>query len=234
MKANIFSHKILIGTADLKLGDESMGCVYGAFLPNQNYFDNIQRHVWEFWETNGQNYKQWYALRLNVQLDNGYFLYPIGGYTIDDIQDLKDEPKRIDIVGLYRHVIDDFFKSDPPKNLVDTPWYYVSIEEKIALENELSKELGKFSSNSIFGFLKSPNSKYILFDKECSALCKDQRNDDVLFVTNKPGFDKDFAVIHLTWTGKKEKTDYPRTYFYNDFEDFKKSRMDIDISEWED
>lgn len=234
MKANIYSHKNLIGIAYLKLGDESMGCVYGDFLPNQNYFDNVQKGVWEFWETNGQNFKQWYALRLNVQLDNGYFLYPIGGYTIDDSQDFKDEPKRIDIAGLSRHVIDDFFKSEPPKILVDTPWYYVSIEEKIALENELSKELGNHSSNSILDFFKSSNRKHILFDKECSALCKDQRNDDVLFVTNKQGFEKDFAVVHLTWKGKKEKTIYPRTHFYNDFEDFKKSRMDVDISEWED
>ena len=234
MTANIFSHKLLIGTTDLKLGDESMNCVYGDFYPNQNYFDKIQKYVWKFWETNKPDYGEWHSLRLNVQLENGYFLYPIGGYTIDDTEDLKDEPKRIDIAGLYRHVIDDFFKTDTPKKLVDTPWHFISIGEKIALEDELRKELGKNIKKSIFDIFKTNQDKHILFEMEYSALCRDQRNDDVLFATHKPSFDIGFAVVHLTWTAKKEHTNYPSTDFYNDFSDFKKQRMDLDISEWKD
>jgi hypothetical protein len=234
MQAKVFSNEFLIGTADLKLEDESMGCVYGEFVPNQNYFDKVQKVVWKFWETNKPDYKEWYSLRLNVQLENGYFLYPIGGYTIDDIEDLKDEPKRIDIAGLYRHVINDFFKSDKPKELVGKPWYYVSIEEKIAMENELKKELGVKAEKSFFDIFKGAQDNHVLLDFDCSALCRDQRNDDVLFVTHNQTSDNGFAVVHLTFTGKKERKNYPRTNFYSEFEDFKSQRMDVDISEWED
>jgi len=234
MKANVFSHEFLIGTTDLKVGDESMGCVYGDFLPNQSYFDKVQNHVWKFWATNQPGYNDWLSQRINVQLENGYFLYPIGGCTIDDVEEFKDEPKRIDIAGLYRHVIDDFFKSEPIKQFVAAPWCTISIGEKIAFEDELNKELGKNKGELGFDIFKSKDDRHILFDFECSALCKDQRNDDILFVTNKPGFDKDFALVHLTWTSKKEFKEYPRIFFYNDFEDFKKSRMNADASEWED
>ena len=210
-----------------------MGCVYGEFSPNQNYFVKVQQYVWRFWETNKPNYQEWSKLRLNVQLENGYFVYPIGGYTIEDIEDLQEEPKRIEIAGLYRHVIDDFFKSDKQKELVGKPWYYVPIEEKIAFENELKKELGEKVGKPIFDIFKKPNN-HVLHDFICSALCKDQRNDDVLFVSHSQNSDNDFAVVHLTWTSRKEYKDYPRTDFYKDFYEFKRRRMDIDISEWED
>jgi hypothetical protein len=234
MQADVYSNEILIGTTDLKLGDESMGCVFGEFLPNQNYYDKIQKVVWKFWETNKPDYKEWYSLRLNVQLENGYFLYPIGGYTIDDMEDLKDESKRIEITGLYRHVIDDFFKSDKPKELVGKPWHYVSIRQKIAFENELKKELGFKREKSFFDIFKGKPDNHILLDFNCSALCKDQRNDDVLFVTHNQTSNNAFAVVHLTWSGKKEYKNFPSTHFYKDFEDFKRQQMDIDISEWED
>ena len=234
MRADVYSNEILIGTTDLKLGDESMGCVYGEFAPNQNYFDNVQKIVWKFWETEKSNFQEWDSLRLNVQLENGYFLFPIGGYTIDDIEGLKEEPKRIDIAGLYRHVIDDFFKSNNPKDLVGKPWYYVSIREKIVFENELKKELGLKAKKYFLDIFTGKPKNHILLDFECSALCKDQRNDDVLFVTNNQNSDNSFAVIHLTWSNKKEYKNYPRTDFYKDFDDFKTQRMDIDISEWED
>ncbi|MBK7009820.1 MAG: hypothetical protein IPH36_14910 [Saprospiraceae bacterium] len=76
--------------------------------------------------------------------------------------------------------------------------------------------------------------KHILFDSEFSAFCHDQRNDDVLFEINKPQFEKKFALVHLTWTSKKEKVGYPNTTFYSDFDDFKYSRMYVDKAEWED
>ena len=76
--------------------------------------------------------------------------------------------------------------------------------------------------------------KHILFDSEFSAFCHDQRNDDVLFEIRKPKFEKQFALVHLTWTSKKEKQGYPNTTFYSDFDDFKYSRMYADKAEWED
>ena len=109
VKAKIFSHKELIGTTELTVGDEGMGCVYGDFIPTETYYNTIQKSVWAIWATNKPDYKKWHSLRLNAQLENGYFLFPAGGYTIDDIQTLPNEPKRIDIAGLDRHILEDFF-----------------------------------------------------------------------------------------------------------------------------
>jgi hypothetical protein len=50
MTANIYSHTHLIGTADLKIGDASMGGLYCIFSPNDIYFSLIQKHVWQFGE----------------------------------------------------------------------------------------------------------------------------------------------------------------------------------------
>ena len=50
MKAKIYSNTLLIGTSDLQIGDESMGCVFGEFIPNENYFKHIQKQVWNFWK----------------------------------------------------------------------------------------------------------------------------------------------------------------------------------------
>ena len=81
-------------------------------------FTAIQKSVWEFWGTNKPNYKKWHSLRLNAQLENGYFIYPIGGYTFEDSEELPDEPKRIEIAGVFRHIIEDYFKSTSPKPFV--------------------------------------------------------------------------------------------------------------------
>ena len=139
MKAKIYSHNLLIGTSELQIGDESMGCVFGEFLPNEHYFKNVQKYVWEFWKTNKPNYEKWNSLRFNVQLENGYFVYAVGGYTFDDSPDFPDEQKRIDIAGIDRHVIEYFFQKKPTDFFVEEPWENLSIEQKISFEDELNK-----------------------------------------------------------------------------------------------
>lgn len=216
---------------ELEVGDETMGGIFGNFIPTEIYFDKIQNDVWEFWETNQPDYRKWYSLRLNVQLENGIFLFPQGGFTIDDIKELPDEPKRIDIVGINSKIIQDFFLTNPPRPFTDEPWDELQIEQKIAFEDELTKEIG-INEKSFFDFINK-KEKLILFDSEFSAFCHDQRNDDVLFEVRKHGFDKQFALVHLTWKGKGDKNGYPKTTFYSDFDDFKYSRMYIDKAEWE-
>ncbi|WP_316789615.1 hypothetical protein [Pedobacter frigoris] len=75
MKAQVFSHDKLIGTTELYLGDESMGCLYGNFIPTENYYKYILRTVWDFWSKTKPDYDRWAAMKFNVQLDNGYFLF---------------------------------------------------------------------------------------------------------------------------------------------------------------
>jgi hypothetical protein len=230
--AKIYSHEELIGTTELKVGDESMGCVYGDIIPTDAYYKTIQKNVWEFWATNKPDYKKWYSLRLNVQLENGYFLFPAGGYTISDLQELPNEPKRIDIAGLDRHVMEDFFLQETPRPFLEEPWYQIDIKQKIGLEDELSEEIG-LTEKSLFGFFKN-SSKHFLAEYEFSALATYRCNDDVLFAVRKNGFDKNFAVIHLTWKGKKEVDNFPATDFFTDFDEFKLARMYPDKAEWED
>ncbi|OJU79570.1 MAG: hypothetical protein BGO09_07975 [Bacteroidetes bacterium 47-18] len=232
MNAKVFSHRHLIGTAELQVGDKTMGGVFGNLVPTAYYFDNIQEAVWKFWQTNKPDYRKWYSLRINLQLENGMFLFPQGGYTIDDIKEIPNEPKRIDIVGVDNKVLQDFLLTNPPRPFVEEPWNELQIQQKIAFEDELKKELGL--NDKSFSDYIIKQEKHILFDSAFSAFCHDQRNDDVLFEIRKHGFEKKFALVHLTWTGKKEKGGFPNTTFYSDFDDFKYSRMYADKAEWED
>ncbi len=232
LKAKIYSHTLLIGTSDLQIGDESMGCVFGEFIPNGNYFKHIQKQVWNFWKANNTDYAKWNSLRFNVQLDNGYFLYPVGGYTFDDNPDFPYETKRIDIAGIDRHIIEDFFLQKASELFLVEPWESISIKQKIIYEDELNKELG-LGEKSFFDFLKPRQEKHELADFKFSALSKYKSNDDVLFISRKENFEKHFAVIHLTWKGKKEVDGFPDIDFYNDFNEFKNLRMYPDKNEWE-
>ncbi|WOI23606.1 hypothetical protein [Nonlabens ulvanivorans] len=229
MKAKIFSHKQLIGTTEIQ-GHAGMGVLYGEFIPTEFYFDNIQKSVWEFWETNKPDYEKWHSLRFNAQLENGVFLYPEGGYTIDDLEEFPNEPKRIDIAGVAWEVINDFFLTQPTRPFVEEPWNELQIEQKIAFEDELHKEIGTKGHNFFDIFNK--RKKHQLSGAEISAFCHDQRNDDVLFEIKNANLDKRFALVHLTWTGKKEKEGYPITTFYKDYDEFKYSKMYPNKVEW--
>lgn len=234
MTASVYSNTTLIGHTELQVGDESMGCVFGDFIPTDNYYKFVQKSVWEFWTTNKPDYKKWYSLNINVQLENGYFIYPIGGYTFDDAKELPDEIKRIEIAGLLRHVIEDFFQADPPRPFVEEPWETITIEQKILFDTELQKEI-KRTSSSLFGIIKS-TTKHILADFECSAVCKNRQSDDILFsIHNNNGSDECYALVHLTFSGKtEENTAFPSTTLFDSFDAFKFERMYPDKAVWED
>ncbi len=231
MKANIYSHDQLIATTDLRVGDRSMGGVFGQFIPTDLYFRSVQNLVWKIWAENKPDYKKWQSLRLNVQLENGYFLHPAGGYTIEDDSKLPGEPKRISIAGLDSFIIEDFFLEQPPRPFMEEPWEEISIQQKIGFENELDKEIG-LTEKTVFDVFRL-KEQHPLADFEFSALSKCGCSDDVLFSVMKKGFDKRFAVIHLTWKGKKEIANYPFTEFFADFDEFKYRRMYPDKAEWE-
>ena len=232
MKTKIFSHKQLIGTTELKVGDKSMGEVFGNFIPTQYYFDNFQKYVWEFWKTKKPDLKKWESLKLNAQLENGFFLYPNGGFTFDDIKGLNNKTLRIDIAGVNNEIIKNYIETDTIKPFTEEPWSELEIGQKISFENELRKELG-IKDKSLFLNLFKKSSKHDLINFEFSALCHDQRNDNVLFEINSNKSDKQFALVHLTWSGKEESQNYPRTEFYSSFSEFKNLRMIPDKIEWQ-
>jgi hypothetical protein len=225
MNATIYSHRTIIGTAELQVGDESMGCVFGQFMPNDNYYKDIQKFVWEFWATNKPDYERWFSLRFNARLDNGYFLFPCGGYTIDDIPELPNEPKRIDIAGLNLDILK--FTSD---KLLE-PWSLIDIEQKTSFEDELKREITPTKSPLDFF---SPKDNHTLVGADFSALAKYGPNDDILFEVFIEGEISRLAVVHLTWTSRKKEHSnfFPATYFYLDFDDFAEKRMKPDNTEW--
>ncbi|WP_316789631.1 hypothetical protein [Pedobacter frigoris] len=233
MKAQVFSHEKHIGTTELRLGDESMDCLYGNFIPTENYYKYVQRTVWDFWSKTKPDYDRWAAMKFNVQLDNGYFLFAEGGFTIDDIKELQNEPKRIDIAGVDRHVIEDFFLQIQPRPFTEDPWESISIDRKIAFEKELRKELGIYESKSFWNSFAPKKNLHILADFQISALCRNTRNDDVLFITKRSDDDEKFAVVHLTWKKAKEVDNYPHIQFYDSFDEFKYNRMYPDKVDWE-
>ena len=205
MNAKIYSNEKFIGTVELLLGDETMGGLYGEFLPTADYYSYVQKAVWKFWSAQRPDYIKWSSLNFNARLDNGYFLYAVGGFTIDDSSEFPNEPKRIDIVGVDRHVIEDFFLQPEPRPFVEEPWESITIEQKIAFESELKTEMGNYQLGfSFLGLFNFKPDNHVLADFEISALRHDSRSDDVLFVTRKRDCEKEFAVVHLTWRGERE------------------------------
>jgi len=234
MKAEIFSHAKYLGSAELQVGDETMGHLYGVLSPSRCYYTEIREYVWRFNALTVPDFDEWLPLRFNIQLENGYFIYAAGGITFDDIRDLPNEPIQVNIAGVDRHVIDDFFLSPGPRPFVKKPWEPISIEQKLLFEDELRIEVGikKNKASSVSKFLNVVNT-HPLADFYFSALSQDSRCDDILFVSRKDESEAQFAVIHLTWKGYKEPKDLPKSTFYKDFDEFKYLKMYPDKADWD-
>ena len=231
MKATIFSHKDIIGTTDLEVGDFSMGGLFGNFYPNEIYFNKVQKYVWKFWASPKVNYEEWNSLNFNVQLENGMFLMPVGGITFDDIEEQKSEPKRIDLAGIDTKIIEDYLITVPARPFIEEPWEAISIDEKLAFEIELSKETN--TSGSYLNIFNPKRGKHILSEVAASAFCKDSTADNILFEIHSKVLEQRFALVHLTWSGKSESPKFPQTELFADFDEFKHSRMYPDKTEWE-
>jgi hypothetical protein len=229
--AVIYSYDKIIGSAKLEAGDFSMGGLYGYFNPNQTYFAQIQQHAQEFLNTNGQNLKEWLALRLNIQLENGLFLFPIGGITIEDSEELPEEPKRIDLAGVDTKIIEDFIIENPPKVFVENPWEPISIEKKIAFEDLLYKEI--YSSGSIVDYLRSHSTNTILKGATVSAFCINVNSSQVLFEIQSKKIDQRIALISFKQSDRDGTRLLKGIKLFNDFDEFKYLKMYPDRNEWE-
>jgi hypothetical protein len=118
MKSKIYSNKKLIGTSELQITDESMGVVSGKFIPNENY-EEIRKTIWKFHDSNSNNiFEELERLRINCQLENEIFLYPIGGFLITDLEDLPNEDLEFEAAGNYRHIIEGNFLANPAKERI--------------------------------------------------------------------------------------------------------------------
>ena len=241
MKSTIYSNNLNIGIADLIVTDSSMGVLGGRFSPNENY-NQIRPVIWKFMDApNGQkDFNSLKKLRINVQLENEYFVFALGAVTIWDHPECKDDPIEIDVAGVYRHVIDDFFLNQSPDSVLQEPWEFISIDQKLAFEDELSKEIGEkaVEKKRFWSFhRKKSSNNHPLVDYNFSAVAKSGRSDDVLFAIDVPLKDNQstFAVVHLTWKGSQEHSpQWPRTEYFGDFAEFKEKRMGPENADWDD
>jgi hypothetical protein len=205
MKGYIYSHKILIGTTNFKQSFGAMGHIWGEFIPSEEY-QLIKKQVQEFCDSLEKDYKKWYSIRFNIQLGNGYFLLPIGGIEILDSADFPDESIHIHVAGVHSHIYNDYFENN--RAFVTGPWQQVNIDQKIALEDELFREIGE--TNVTF-----------------STLAKHSLSDEVLFAvhgSNVPPF-----VIANLKSGQKATIEevFPEENYFMDFE-LVQERMDKD------
>lgn len=70
-----------------------------------------------------------------------------------------------------------------------------------------------------------------LFKKTVAAIARRYDCDDVLFYVSKSP--EQYAVVHLTWTGKQERwPSWPETDLYDSFDEFVEQRMKTDASEY--
>ncbi|MBL1411432.1 hypothetical protein [Sphingobacterium faecale] len=230
MKATIYAEKDIIGTTDLCVGDFIMGGLYGTLCPTDLYYDKVQSYVWNFWNQSPVDYKLWQSLNLNVQLENGLFLLARGGITIDDMIELKDEPKRIDLAGVDTRIIEDFICASPTRPFVDEPWEAITIEEKLEFEKQITSSVKANKSMwiNLFGKTKHP-----LADAIVSALCKDIRGNSVLFEISSLTIEQSFVVIDLSRTYKAKRSNYAIVEFYDSYDEFKYGRMFPDKVNWE-
>jgi len=237
LNAKIYSNNTLIGISNLDVGDEPMGCVFGEMIPTENYSGNIKKVISERHINDNFDFNDYISLKLNAQLENGYWLYAVGGITIEDLSNLdefKNDPIRIDITGLDNVVIEKYFKSKSEEFFIQEPWSDITIDQKIAFENEARKEIGlKKEKKSIFSLFINNSNYHSLAEYELFALSTDQRNDDVLFRCYNKESDKQFVVVHLTWKQETELNKYPKFILYDNFESFKKLRLEPDIVDWE-
>jgi hypothetical protein len=219
MKAFIYSHQHFIGEANLAPGDVSMGHVYGIFESNEYYFFSIQKSVQQLNGNIKTNYNSWLSLELNIQLENGYFLHPAGGCTINDWEDCPDDPITIDIMGLDHSTITDYVNNEQSTAFMKAPWEVIDITQKLRYEKQLKEALSTNENSS---------QQHLLTHISISALCADTRSDDVLFsVIGLP--QHNFALVHLTWNNNINPTDkYPHTVLFETYADFKREVIDPD------
>gem|GEM_PF-3452353 len=66
------------------------------------------------------------------------------------------------------------------------------------------------------------------------AVARRQDNDDVLFELFGSNAPADFAVVHLTWSGRPDQfSEFPGTELYPTFAAWSAERMTPDVEDWE-
>lgn len=106
--AKVYSKQIAIGEAKLKVGDYTMGGLYGVFIPNEYYLQELQSKV-RLLNNKEQPWQECLALEVSIKMPDEYTLQPLTGVMIYDIEELSDEPIEIHMAGIACDIIDSYF-----------------------------------------------------------------------------------------------------------------------------
>lgn len=231
IRVKVFSRTLHIGTAELRDTLGGMGTMYGKFSPNENY-SQVKKQIQENNDFKPhQSITEWHYLRFNAQLESGYFLFAIGDFSIDDFVEFQEEQLTLQLAGVLPCVFEYHRNEDPvdlrvkERDFLSEPWQKITIEEKIAFEDELEKEIGlpRLYNKEIWN---TPNN-HPLAQTEFSALAKNTLTNEVIFsIHGKPTIIREnreiaafITVVNLTWSGKKEFGNLPQIKFYHDLDE---------------
>ena len=221
MKGLFYSNQMFIGELDYSnevrnKTEIGMEGICGYFSPNENY-DLIRDEVQEWNDSQWNNsqkrdWSKWYSLNFNVQLENGYFLLPEGGYEIYDYKDFPEEPLQVITAGIHSHIFEDYFIQNKP--FLKEPWRKITIEEKFNLEEKYQKETSLVKKLSFF--------LNYFYEPKFSALAFNEKTEEVLFATSwvKTGC---FSIVNFA---QKDEKGNPKFEFYNSFGEFLEPERD--------
>lgn len=179
-KAKLFSKIQEIGEVALSVGDFTMGGIVGEFYPNSYYLSQIQPLVWDFWDNPKEPQQSFFSdiLQLEVQLENGLFLLPLGGFFLEDF--LDDEPtKRLEMIGVDTFFIEKFILKNQPLTLKNN-WQSISIAEKKYFEQ----------------IFRKANFKNGFENKNFSAIFKN-KNEKIAFEIHHSQIEEKFCIVFL-------------------------------------
>lgn len=110
MKANIFSNKTFIGyISSLKIGDYTMGGLYGIFTPNNYYLEELQYEIQAFNQSTKKDFSIWDTFNFEVRILDDITLTP-PVFIIEDHIEFPEEPIIIEIAGVDCELIDRYFE----------------------------------------------------------------------------------------------------------------------------
>ena len=102
------------------------------------------------------------------------------------------------------------------EDYIREPWELIDSSLGDGIKDELLKEI---------------NGDHPLHKVNCEPVAKRIDNDDVLFRINPHLCE--YAVVHLTWSGKKEvDSKWPHVDFFADTDDLYKERLKPDYEEY--
>ena len=216
MNGYLYSNKTLLGEIDFShliekgVKETGMGGIWGDFSPNENY-QLVRAEIRSWNDSIIKDYPKRRLLNFNVQLENGYFVLPQGGYDIEDFADYPNEPLIVRTVGIHSHIYSDYFIEKKP--FLIQPWRKIDIEEKFEFENKYKNETGLVKRLRHF-------DNY-LWETYFSALGFNEKTKEVLYATSNTKIGC-FAVADFV---NKDEKGNPTFEFYESFDEFSEKKM---------